>query len=333
MQFFVYIVLFLALSLILWTYNNQKYFKFHNIPCIKSIPLLGVFDDVILGKVGFYDQIKKICNQPEVKGKSFFGIFMCHKPALMIIDSELIKRILVKDFHDFSNRYLSTDVHDPLGYYNLFTVKNPLWRSLRGKFTPFFSSGQLKKMSHLIDKISANMVEKVHEDLDENHKIEMELKDLALLYTIDVIASCAFGIEANCLKNPEADFRKAAQKMFENTLKRAFDFAALFMIPQITKLFGVKFFSEFNSKFIFSVIPKDINERVKSKVKRNDLIDTIIKLKEVNSKEVNAKDFLTDDMLIAQAAVFFAAGKSKISNFNLDELNITVQFSIFYHEC
>jgi cytochrome P450 family 6 len=312
MKLFGYFIFVLILLLNFWIYQRQKYFQKFKIPYIKSLPLLGVFDDVILGKNGFYDHVDQICNRPEVRHKPFFGMFIFHKPALMITDLDLIKRILVKDFNDFPNRYSTSDKHDPLGYYNLFAARKPLWKVLRRKFTPVFSSRHLKAMFDLVDKIGSNMVQSVHEKLDKNNQVEMEIKDLASYYATDVIASCAFGVEANSFTNPDGEFRRAAMKIFENTLKRAFELTAFFMLPQITKLFRIKLFSDFTSKFIFEIIPKVMSERVKNKANRNDFIDTLIELKEKNG----ADGPLTDDILIAQAAAFVGGGKQSFKLFS-----------------
>lgn len=89
-------VVVILISLVYWIFRRQDYFKNHNVPYAKSIPLLGSFSDAVMGKIAFYDNITTIYNQPEVKDKPFFGIHLFHKPGLMITDPELIKRILVK---------------------------------------------------------------------------------------------------------------------------------------------------------------------------------------------------------------------------------------------
>lgn len=298
----------LLLTFLYWINRRQDYFKNLGIPYVKSIPLLGSYADSLMGKTGIYDNMVNLYNRPEVKGKPFFGMFLFHKPGLVITDPELIKRITVKDFNSFSNRYTASDVHDPLGYYNLFAVKNPLWKVLRGKLSPFFSSGKLKSMYYLMDHISTNMIEHIQKKLDKEEKTELEMKNLASLYTTDVIASCAYGIEANSLVNPDGEFRKAGHAIFKMTFWRGLELPSFFMLPQAMKFFGFKTFSNAGSEFIMSSIPHVIEERERNGIKRNDLIDTLIDLKNANNKE-NPSENLSMDMLIAQAAVFFAAGK------------------------
>lgn len=87
-----------------------------------------MFSDSLLGKTGIYDIVEAIYNRYELKGEPFFGIFLFHKPALMVNDPELIKRIMVKDFSSFSNHHSGSDDHDPLGTFNLFTARAPLWK-------------------------------------------------------------------------------------------------------------------------------------------------------------------------------------------------------------
>lgn len=308
---FLVATLFVLVVFFYWINRRQDYFKNYGIPYIPSTPLLGSFKDALLGKTGVYDHIVTLYNRPEVKGAPFFGIFLFHKPGLVITDPDLIKQITVKDFWSFSNRYTSSDVHDPLGYYNLFSVKGALWKILRGKLSPFFTSGKLKSMFYLLDKNSGDMVNYIHKRLDKDNKVEMEMKDLASMYTIDVIANCAYGVEANCLENPEGEFRKCGHSMFHMSFWRGLELPAYFMLPQVMKFFRFQTFSDYSTKFIKSSIPHVIATREKSGAKRNDLIDTLIELKKSEVKDENGNT-LTDDMLTAQAAVFFSAGMSRL---------------------
>jgi cytochrome P450 family 6 len=88
------------------------------------------------------------------------GIFSFDKPSLLIRDFELVKNILVKDFHNFINRTVSFETKfDPLFCYVLPLLKGQLWRHLRTKLTPVFTSRKMKMMFYLLDTSCKELVE------------------------------------------------------------------------------------------------------------------------------------------------------------------------------
>jgi len=91
------------------------------------------------------------------KGLPYLGFFILDKPVLLIRDRELVKSVLIKDFNYFVDRYASADTNDRLGYASLFFLKNPAWKILRTKLTPFFTSGKLKKMFELMIECGNNL--------------------------------------------------------------------------------------------------------------------------------------------------------------------------------
>jgi cytochrome P450 family 6 len=291
------IIFALSLALLTWLYLHASYFKRVNLPYVKCIPILGCFFNL----KGFYETVRLLYNHPDVKDKPVFGIFNFHKPTLMVCDPELIKRITVKDFNSFSDRYASSNDHDTLGNNGLFASKNPKWKNMRNKMTPFFSTAKMKMMFYLMDKTSSDVVDHINEKLNEDGKVELEMKTLSALYSTDNIASCVFGIEANSLKNPDGEFQRAGHSCFNMTLYRTIEFGSFFLIPQITKLFGFTMFSVPTTKFIESSIPDVMDERIRSGSKRYDLIDTLIELEKEES--------MPREVLIAQAAMFLVAGE------------------------
>lgn len=62
--------------------------------------------------------------------------------------------------------------------------------------------------------------EGLEEILDGHAKLQdpVDIKDLVARFTTDVIGSCAFGLDCNSLKNPNSDFRKYGDKIFQRPL-------------------------------------------------------------------------------------------------------------------
>lgn len=105
-DFSTMIVAFVIFGVLLafWLYWQQSFFKRHNIPYVQTNILLGGLSDSLLGKCGFFENVLRLYMAPEVKNAPFFGFFIFQRPALVIRDPELIKRIMVKDFNSFNNR-------------------------------------------------------------------------------------------------------------------------------------------------------------------------------------------------------------------------------------
>lgn len=57
----------------------------------------------------------------------------------------------------------------------------------------------------------------LEEVLDSHAKVQdaIDIKDLVARFATDVIGSCAFGLDINSLKNPNSDFRKYGDKIFQ----------------------------------------------------------------------------------------------------------------------
>lgn len=88
----------------IWLFWQQTFFTRNKIPYVQTNILLGGLSDSLLGKCGFFENVRRLYTAPEVKDAPFFGFFIFQRPALVIKDPELIKRIMVKDFNSFNNR-------------------------------------------------------------------------------------------------------------------------------------------------------------------------------------------------------------------------------------
>jgi len=112
-------------------------------------------------KVSFYEQIKLFHNTPGFEKEPLIGVYLLHRPGVIVRDLELIKTVMIKKFNYFTNRALQTDpIHDPLGYNNLFFVRNPDWKDLRTRISPVFTSGKIKQMYPLMVEVNLIKINK-----------------------------------------------------------------------------------------------------------------------------------------------------------------------------
>lgn len=75
---------------------------------------------------------------------------------------------------------------------------------------------------------------------EKNQSFCTDVKEICTRYTIDVIASCVYGLDANSLKFPNGDFVTYGKKIFEFKLYRALEFFGVFFFPEVVSLFRFK---------------------------------------------------------------------------------------------
>ncbi|KAL6437242.1 hypothetical protein ACFW04_005052 [Cataglyphis niger] len=310
-----------SLVIITYLYVTRKfnYWKKRGVSEISPIPILGNFAECILRKKTPGILLKEIYDQ--AKGQPYVGFFIFDKPFLLIRNEELVKNILMKDFNHFCDRYLTPHVNDRLGYANLFFLKNPTWKMLRLKMTPFFTPSKIKKMFYLIEECANNVIEYLDSLNLENKGKVVEIKELSTKFSTDVIGSTAFGLNINSFKDSDAEFYKYGKMIFGT--ERSYEFFTTLFMPTLARLTGLTFFGKQTDAFLSKVFWETIARREKSDEKRNDLIDILIELKRnYGDKDIDGFKFNGDDLL-AQAALFFAAGfetSATILSFALYEL-------------
>lgn len=115
----LFLLLSISVVLICWFYYlNYNYWRNRGIPYEKPFLFFGNLGFIM--RKSFWD----FCYELKSKHpREYVGIFLAWKPVLMLQTPQFARRILVKDFEYFQDRYLYAGFSDPLGSLNLFTVK------------------------------------------------------------------------------------------------------------------------------------------------------------------------------------------------------------------
>uniref|UniRef100_A0AAT9UVC6 Cytochrome P450 6PZ27 n=1 Tax=Maconellicoccus hirsutus TaxID=177089 RepID=A0AAT9UVC6_MACHI len=276
MDFFVnLIILLITLFVFLyWRFKKaHEFFDKNGITYLKPTFLIGNIGQAFYTKKTI--PVLHLELYRKLAPNKFAGYFNFHTPILMVRDPELIKYVFIKDFDHFYDRGINvnTDV-EPLGNH-LLAMKGEEWKNLRVKLTSTFTGGKMKMMFPLV-KECGDKLTKVLETMVNG---PVDVKDLLARYTTDVIGTCAFGIETHSLDNPDSEFRRMGNRIFE------FRFKALLLstipeIPkQLIKLFNLRFIDREVEEFLMSIVENTVKYREDNKVSRNDFIDLLLSLK------------------------------------------------------
>lgn len=234
----------------------------------------------------------------------FAGMFMALRPVALILDPDLVKSVLIKDFNHFRERGIFSNVRDDPLTGHLFALEGTKWRELRHKLSPAFSSGKMKHMYSIVVKVA----EEFKKVLDEKQATAaggiIEITDLLSCFTADIIGVCAFGIECNSLRNPQAEFvvmgRKANTERRHGLLLDQFIEAA----PKLARTLRMRQIPQDVNDFYMGIVRETIEYRERTGVKHNDLMDVLLELKTKDGKDGG----LTVNEIVAQAFVFLVAG-------------------------
>jgi len=260
------------------------------------------------------------------KQKNILGLYFLYRPILVINDPQLIRDVMIKDFVHFHDRGFPIDEEvDPL-FAHLLMISGQRWRDLRVKLTPLFSSGKLKGMYPTIRNSAQVFQDFLIKNVESGNEI-FDMRDLLARFMINVISSVAFGIENDCINEPENMFRKIGLKVFEPTFKRIFQDTLAIFVPKFILLTKFKQISKEIEDFFMSVVKQTIELRENTKnYNRKDLMQLLMQLKNQGYVSVDKdEEFNFDDKenikkslelkkltfteVAAQAFLFFVAGK------------------------
>uniref|UniRef100_A0A336LVD5 CSON003181 protein n=1 Tax=Culicoides sonorensis TaxID=179676 RepID=A0A336LVD5_CULSO len=290
----------IVIAIYLWIQKRFKYWSDHGIPCPSpSFP----YGTLKMGKDREHTSQSNTRYYHAYKNKSpICGLFFTIKPAILALDINLIKNILIKDFNYFHDRGVYfNDKADPLAGH-IFNLEGQRWKTLRAKLTPTFTSGKMKFMFPTMVNVGNEFVKTLNEEIGISNEIEM--KEFLARFTTDVIGSCAFGLECNSLKDPNAKFREMGKKVFEAPRNNRFKQFLVISFKQAGRFFNVKTVRDDVAEFFMKVVKDTVEYREKNDVKRNDFMDLLLNLK----NSVNEEERLTLNEIAAQAFVFFLAG-------------------------
>ncbi|PNF29065.1 Cytochrome P450 6k1 [Cryptotermes secundus] len=305
-------------TIYLYYVSKFSYWKSRGVVTPKPVPVFGNFLMGMLQKQSPGQIVQRVYNAGP--GEPYVGFYIFGRPAIVIRDPSIIKHVLVKDFNIFADRHVSTSKNDTLGSQNLFMLHGEPWKYLRVKLSPTFTSGRMKKMFPMVAVCARQLVDYLLDHSGE--KDPVEVKETTAKYATDVISSCAFGIESNSLKDPNAEFREFGRKVFNFTRYRTLEVLGIFFVPSLMSFINGSFFTRKTTKFLRKVFWDTISYREKNRITREDFLDLLIQLKNkghVDSEEKEDENVLNEekssslfefkgDNLVAQPALFFTAG-------------------------
>ncbi|CAD0206776.1 unnamed protein product [Chrysodeixis includens] len=324
------VVVILLVSLYLYNTRTFKYWEQRGIKHDKPLPLFG---NNLKGYI-FIKSMTQIAHDLYWKypTEKVVGFFRSTQPELIIRDPEIAKRILITDFDYFWQRGFTPHktVFEPL-MQNLFFAEGDIWKLLRQRMTPAFTSGKLKAMFPLIVERAEKLQARALAAAVDGKPVDA--RDLMARFTTDFIGACGFGLDADSLNDEDSAFRKLGIKIFKFGTMDIIKAIAKELFPELLQ--NMKVWVRLEGE-INELVGEILRQRNHKPVGRNDFIDLMLECKQKGtmvgeSIEKRKPDGtpeivsleLNDGIIGAQVFVFFAAGfetSSSATSYTLHEL-------------
>lgn len=301
------LVIILSLIYFYWK-TKTSYWERHGVPSLPPSFPMGNLNGV--GKTihfshRFQEIYEKFKNKSQVAGYYFLT-----EPNILVTNLDFVKLVLVKDFNNFRNRGLYyNEESDPLSGH-LFNIDNDKWKNLRTKLSPTFTTGKMKTMFPIVSEKTKNLVNHVAKFAEE--KTPMDIKDICVRYTADVIGACAFGLECNCLSQSNTEFMIEASRVFDfKPARRQFNFFIQNTFKSLAHKLKLRQTTWETEKYFMGIVNDAVTHREKNPAVYNDFLNILMDIHKhgiVKGETDEEVGKITFNEMAAQSFIFFFAG-------------------------
>ena len=271
----------------------------------------------------------------ETKDLPYYGIYFLLGKMLVIKDPDLIRQITIKDFEHFVDRNpksmmkLTGNQTDKIWMKQMSNASGEEWKNLRSTFTPIFTAGSMKAMMVFIQESCRHLIKAMDTFAEKNE--DFEAKDCLGKYSMDTIASCAFGVDSQSFTNDKSLFVEYAKSIFTQDVSQGLKMLMSLILPfglgaKILGATGKSVFSKVvETNFFCDVLKESLKLRRESHQRRNDLVDLMLDAikgdldaaddkdeeqfeKDAKLKHTAKKGTFDEFEIVATAMVFLVAG-------------------------
>ncbi len=144
----------------------------------------------------------------------------------------------------------------------------------------------------------------------------IEMREVAACYATNVISSVAFGLDVDCLVNPNSEFRKYGHMFFNASFKNIIRSNLAIMNPALAKFLRLRFTDKEVNDFFVETVRHNLEYREKNNISRKDFFQMLIQLRNTGKIEDDSGDWHTKsstvnektlslEQMAAQAFFFF----------------------------
>uniref|UniRef100_A0A1Y1LIW7 Cytochrome P450 n=2 Tax=Photinus pyralis TaxID=7054 RepID=A0A1Y1LIW7_PHOPY len=293
------IFIMIVTTIIVYFKFKYQYWTRRGIPSLETYIPFGTMRNPITDKISLQELLQEQYNICKNSGWRYVGSYIFTVPQLLVVDPQIIKCMLTKDFNHFMERGMYNEEDDPLSMH-LFSLGTSRWKRLRPKLTPTFTSGKMKMMFDIVVTCGYQL-EKSMQTICAKGAID--IKEVLECFTMDVIGSCAFGIDCNSFTDPSSEFCRYSKRIFSPTRLENVIGLFVYVFPSVAKTLHLKGIPKDITEFFFNIVTRSVQYRRETGLVRKDFLQILMEL-----ADEQTNDPISFNELVAQVFVFFIAG-------------------------
>lgn len=194
----------------------------------------------------------------------------------------------------------------------------------------FYKASKMRQMFELINAVGQQVATTLTNQIKNGGEDTFEFREFARKFTVDVIATCALGIEVNSLENPKNAFHGFAITMINQFTKliTAVKIIACLFIPKVMVALRIGLFPQHTTKFFEDVIYETLKIREEKGIIRPDLINLLMQAKKgkLSHEIVKEGEKIVDGFATVEES---HVGKQTVTT-NLEDIDLAAQCFVFF---
>ncbi|KAH8401703.1 hypothetical protein KR009_007404 [Drosophila setifemur] len=317
------VVLGLLVLLIIAARYQRDYWRYLNIPHERPKKLWPIIRQIMTQslstdsmKVKHYSEI-----YTKFKGSGpFCGFYALLQPRALILDRELIRQIMIKDFWNFNDRGMyCNQKSDPLSG-DLYGLRGERWKEMRQKLDPSLEGDRMSWIYGCLYEEAEQLTQTVCNTLMKQPHSTLHIQKIMRRYVLSALAKCVFGLDAQQrLKYPLEDFEQMTE-MALNSHKHGY-LMNLMMIrfPNFCRMLRLRRTPKPAENYFLGLLTDVVEQRENSGVRQQDYLQLLLEVKalELITHQYEADKELKTHLqneLAAHAVVFLKAGYEQTAN-------------------
>ncbi|KAM7348482.1 cytochrome P450 308a1 isoform 2-T2 [Cochliomyia hominivorax] len=233
LSFFSLLAVISLIIVIFYTIWKCTYWQRNGVKGPWTLPVVGNMLEYLMARKHYGDVYQDIYNK--YHDLPYIGIYrLFNEPCLLLRSSEMLKEVMIRSFHHFQDNVLWVDPQrDAVAMCNPFIAKGDKWRNMRNEIVPIFTPNKVKSSFPHIENVCRKLTAYVLENMNINC---FEAKNLFSKYTLDVVASAAYGLDAQSFTNKNSDLVQLVENLFLPKTLSLLETTALLFSPTLGKL-------------------------------------------------------------------------------------------------